>query len=887
MRLNVEELLQRLEDRGFTGAQSTMRTLGAGSEHAPSASPSPTNSEPLPAQLGPFEVIGELGEGGFGVVLLGAQQRPVKRLAAIKLLKRGMDSRSVLARFRGEQQALALMDHPAVAMVFESGLAEDGRPWFAMPLVAGLPITHHADLERLGLRERLKLFRSAAEGVLHAHQKGVIHRDLKPANILVGVEGDTVQPRVIDFGIAKAVEGADPLTSLATMGESIVGTPAYMSPEQVAGQADVRSDVWALGVMLGELLCGARPLDRDPIRNANGSVEIAHFQRPSLRFRRWLESDRLPANEAAVRRGLTAASLMNALQSDLDAIVGHCLEQEPQRRYAGVGELIEDIDRHLDGRAVLARSASVGYQVRRFVARNRVAVGVAIAVAVALIAATIISVRSAAIAQSEAARARREALASQAVTDFLVQTFGAADPFNPQGQQDIRVRDALDTAAKRIASGDFTGEDAQAARIALAIGSTRLQLGLAAEALPTLDLAAKLFLSSGGGETSAYAQVQHRRALCLQTLGRLAEAETPMLESVALHERIDGFHSVLAVQVISDLALLRSDQGKLDQVEPLLLDALARANSQPQLDLTLRASITGNLGMYLQGVGRLDEAMPYIQATLDQDRTRLGAEAPELAMDYNNLGLLQKERGELTQAKASLRESIRIMRKKIGDSSPNIPLVQINLAETLLRTSRTDEAIEQLQEAATTYKKLYGNNHTEVARSQNMLGFAYRDLGKWPESEAAFREAVRVWKATLGNDHPDVAAGLNNIARALQDQGRTVEALPLSTESLQIIEKVVAQDDPRRWVFLGRRASILSDLGRWQEADTALQQSLQGLQGCKAPTARMQTVLEALVKCNTAWAQADPAAGRAAIADAWQQQLQVIKSSAVKTSQKN
>ena len=247
-RIDVEELLRRLDQRGFADASDSVRSATRASEgEGARASADPQD---LPDRLGPFDIVGELGEGGFGVVLLGAQREPVRRLAAIKLLKRGMDSRSVLARFRGEQQALALMDHRAVATVFESGIAQDGRPWFAMPLVAGVPITDHCDLERLGLRDRLALFREAALGVQHAHQKGVMHRDLKPANVLVGVEGGAVQPRVIDFGIAKAVEGADPLTSLATQGEALVGTPAYMAPEQARGEAEVRSDMWALGVML-------------------------------------------------------------------------------------------------------------------------------------------------------------------------------------------------------------------------------------------------------------------------------------------------------------------------------------------------------------------------------------------------------------------------------------------------------------------------------------------------------------------------------------------------------------------------------------------------------------------------------------------------------------
>ena len=741
-----------------------------------------------------------------------------------------------------------------------------------------MPITAHADLERLGLRERLRLFRRAAEGVLHAHQKGVIHRDLKPANMLVGVEGDVVQPRVIDFGIAKAVEGADPLTSLATMGEALVGTPAYMAPEQVAGQAEVRSDVWALGVILGELLAGARPLDRDPVRGANGVVETARFQRPSLRYQRWLQADRPQASEAAERRGLAPESLMQALQNDLDAIVGRCMEEEPHRRYAGVAELIEDIDRHLDGRPVMARPASLGYRTRRFVGRHRLAVSAGVVTAIALVAATIISLIS-------AWRARDEALASRAVTDFLVETLGSADPWKPEGQQDIRVRDALDAAAKKLRDGAFAGQSLQAARVSLAIGSTRLQLGLAAEALPLLDKSLELMRGSSVGDASVVAEVQHQRALCLQALGRAAEGEAPMRESLQLHERIDGRASAPTVRAMNDLALLLKDAGRVDDVEPLLRDALARVRAMPELDEASLASTTGNLGMFLQEVGRAEEARLLIQETLDRNRRRLGADALELSMDYNNLALLQKDLGEVEPAERNMREAIRIMEKGLGPQHPNVALVQINLADTLQRRGRADEAIAVLHQAVSAYEKTYGTTHPEVARAKNLLGFALRDAGNMPQAEANFREAVRVWKATVGNEHPDVASGLNNIARALQDQGRAAEALPISTEAVAIIEKTVAKDDPRRWVFLGRRGSILSDLGQWSAAAQALEQALAGLEAAQAPAPRKKTVLEALLLCNQSWAKADPAANRAAQIKRCEQQLAALKSGGANATQ--
>ncbi len=844
-KVDLDALLRRLEERGFEDASETLRSAtrgggGTGSAALPDQAP---EADPLPDRLGPFEIVGELGEGGFGVVLLGAQREPVRRLAAVKLLKRGMDSRSVLARFRGEQQAAALMDHRAVATVFESGVAPDGRPWFAMPLVAGIPITAHADLERLGLRPRLALFREAALGVQHAHQKGVIHRDLKPANILVGVEAGVAQPRVIDFGIAKAVEGADPLTSLATQGEAMVGTPAYMAPEQARGQAEVRSDVWALGVILGELLCGARPLDRDPVRGSDGRVETARFQRPSERFSRWLRHDPAAAREAATRRGLEPAALPAAVAGDLDAIVGRCLEEEPARRYASVGALIDDLDRHLDGRPVTARPPSAASLAWRFARRHAAAVSAAAVVALTLLVATAVSVRS-------AVAARREAQAATAVTDFLVQMLGTADPWRPGGQQDVKVREALDAAAKRLERGEFRGRPAEAARIELAIGAARLQLGMAQDALPSLERAVEGVRGAFGDASPDLAEPLHRLALCLQALGKLPQAEQAMRQSLALSEAGEGRASTAAVQTLNDLGLVLQDAGRGEDAEGSFRQALARLDAVPGADPAVRAGTLGNLGMLLQALGRVDEAQPLIEQALEANRARLGPDELELAMDWNNLGLLQKDRGQLAEAERSLGESLRILRKGLGDAHPNVALVQVNLADALQHAGRTEEAIELLRQAAATARAAYGPDHAEVARADNLLGFALRDAGRPAESEAAFREAVRIWRRTVGPAHPDLASGLNNLARALQDAGRPMDALPVADEAVAMIERTTADDDPRRWVFLGRRGSILTDLRRWSEAQAQLTASLAGLERLQVPEERKRVVRQALERCR-------------------------------------
>jgi tetratricopeptide (TPR) repeat protein len=867
MPLDPEALLQRLEAAGFGDEAADLRTAGSIATGGVEAEA----DEVAPDHLGPFEIVGELGQGGYGVVLLGVQRSPVRRLAAVKLLKRGMDSRSVLARFRAEQQALALMDHRAVATVFESGIAEDGRPWFAMPLVAGIAITAHADLERLDLAARLRLFREACLGVLHAHERGVLHRDLKPSNMLVGVERGVVQPRVIDFGIAKAIDATDPLVSHATIGDAALGTPAYMAPEQASGAAEIRSDVWALGTILGELLAGARPLDREPSRGGDGRVMTGRFMRPTERFLQWRGLDPKAALHAAEIRGLAPEALVRSLRGDLDAIVGHCMEEEPERRYPGVAALIEDIDRHLSGRPVSARPASAAYLATRFARRHRWGVAAGVIVAVTLVVATVISVRA-------ALQARSEARAAQAVTDFLVQMLGAADPWRPGGQQDVRVRDALDAAAERLRRGEFAGRPAEAARIELAIGAARLQLGLAQEAKPALERAVSQFRQAGASGDSELGEALHRLGLCMQALGDLPAAETALRESADLHAAMHGVDSVPFLQTRNDLALCLQERGDAASAEAIYREVLGTLDRAPSKHAEVRAGTLGNLGMLLQATGRLDEAEPLIQAALRTNRERLGPDDLELSMDWNNLGLLQKDLGQLEPAERSLRESLRILRGGLDAGHPNIALVEINLADLLQRMDRGPEAIELLAQAAATARKAYGADHSEVARAQNMLGFALRDAGRAAESEAAFREAVRIWRISPGGDHPDLATGLNNLARAAQDTGRATQALPLADEAVAMIGRTTADSDPRRWVFLARRGSILVDLSRWSEADAQLRAALEGLERCEAPISRRRTVIDALAKCHTGWSAAEPTPERRATADTWRKRSEDARS---------
>jgi len=499
--------------------------------------------ENMGSQIGPYKLMGILGEGGYGIVYLAEQKKPFKRQAALKIIKPGMDSKQVIARFEAERQALALLDHPNIAHVFDSGMTDNNRPYFAMEYVKGISITKYCDQQKLNIEDRLQLFLQVCEAVQHAHQKGIIHRDIKPSNILVTRQGEKAIPKIIDFGVAKAV--TQPLTerTLFTEKGQLLGTPEYMSPEQAdIGNQDIdtRSDIYSLGVLLYVLLTGALPFDRRELEKA-GFVEIQRIIReedpphPSTR----LSSLGKKATEVAQNRRTQVVTLTKRLHNELEWIPLKAMRKERARRYQSASELASDIQNYLNGIPLSAGPPSMIYQIRKFVHRNKALVSSIAAVLLILIVGIIISTNFA-IGQARARdEVERQARISQAVANFLNEDLLAAvGPSTVEGRE-VTVKEVLESASKKVRL-EFKGEPLIQAVLHRTLGVIHMKVGENEEAKPHLERALDLRLTYIGEDDLSTLESMSDLGLVYLELGRYCEAEPLFNKALKIARRVFG-----------------------------------------------------------------------------------------------------------------------------------------------------------------------------------------------------------------------------------------------------------------------------------------------------------------------------------------------------------
>jgi serine/threonine protein kinase len=781
-------------------------------------------------KIGRYKLLQHIGEGGCGVVYMAEQEEPVRRRVALKIIKLGMDTKSVIARFEAERQALALMDHPNIAKVFDAGATDTGRPYFVMELVRGVRITDYCDQNNLSTEGRLKLFTQVCHAIQHAHQKGIIHRDIKPSNILVTLHDGVPVPKVIDFGIAKATNDQR-LTdkTIFTAFEQFIGTPAYMSPEQAEMSGldiDTRSDIYSLGVLLYELLTGRTPLDPEELLRS-GMNEMRRIiredepPRPSTRLSTMLAAD---LTTIAKHRQADAPRLIHLVHGDLDWIVMKALEKDRTRRYETANGFAMDVQRHLSNEPVAACPPSNLYRFQKLARRNKLAFVAGASVLLVLLAGIAASTWQAVRAtraeheqtrlreQAENARndearerakavtnekkAAAEAAKSQQVAQFMKDMLKGVAPSVALGRDTTMLREIVDNTAERIGA-DLKDQPEVEIELRLTLAQVYLDLQdykkMEQTARETLRLARIHLGEENLAVADALGQVG-RAAFFVRT--NLDEAETLTRQAIAMQHRLRGNDSLQEAESLCGLGdVLRhqwSRSGRLEDKRQLV-----EAESAIRTGLAIRRRRLGNDNdevlwafIILKGVlvdeGMSDKAESIIREGLAICLKIHGADHPFTGINYCLLGDSELAQGKMNEAVTSYRKGLDILERTYGKGKWHQAWAHNGLAIALAAQGKPAEAELHYREALAIARKEMGADHPDVPRFFKRLADFLRANGKLADAESVLREELATQRKSVGDNRLAVATTLGDLSFLLREQGKLLEAESTAREALAI-----------------------------------------------------------------------------------------------------
>ena len=840
-------------------------------------------------RFGHYRILEEIGQGGCGAVFVAEQEQPVRRRVALKVIKLGMDTRQVIARFEAERQALAMMDHPNIAKVLDAGATDAGRPFFVMELVKGIRITEYCDQHNLSTADRLKLFIQVCQAVQHAHQKGIIHRDLKPSNILVTLHDGVAVPKVIDFGIAKATANQK-LTdkTVYTALEQFLGTPAYMSPEQAEMTGldiDTRSDIYSLGVLLYELLIGETPFNTEEllaqgVEAMRRTLREKDPARPSTRLSTMIVAD---LAVIALNRQSDAPKLIRSLRGDLDWIVMKCLEKDRTRRYETANGLVMDIERHLTNEPVVARPPSGIYQFQKFARRNRPFLAAAGIIALVLVSGIAVSTSQAVRARG-AERVQRdlrrqaeqsekktaaEAEKSRQVAQFLQEMLRGVGPSIALGRDTTLLREVLDKTAQRLEK-ELQGQPEVEAELGYTLGQVYFDLGQFEKAeaiqrkvlailkrihgddypdvLTTQDNLGNTLLIRGNlaGAEEMFRQTLAQRkntpakddagladsidnlALALLEKGKSIEAEALQREALALRQKIYGPSHEGVAASLNNLALTLHYEGKDAEAESMHRQALAMRRSLFGTEHPDIALSLAHLAGLLCDLGRLGEAEPLDREALQMRRKLLGNEHTDVAESLNALARILQNLGNYEEAETLQREALEMQRRLLGPETFHVSTSLNNLSITLMSLEKYEEAEQISREALALKKKLLGDERPMVADVLNDLALILRKKGDLAAAEGTNRIALAIRSKLLGDEHPDTVTSRENLALVLCDENRPVEAEPLLRQCL-VIRETKRPNDWRTFKVRGALGRSLLGQKKYTDAEPLLASAYDGL----------------------------------------------------------